>query len=511
MLVAIYLRVSHRDSLDGKSLDVQEAACREKCAARGWIVVGVYQDEAKSATSMRRPELKRLLADVKARGIQAVVVYELDRAFRNLRDQLNTWHDFQAAGVALHAVIDQIDTTTPEGVMQFQLKGMVSEYQAAQTGRKIRATLSYKAERGLWIGPPPFGAQVGADGRLAPNDDTPIVCSIFERYATGAAALADVAHDLNMAGYLFRDWTGRTGLFLQERIRSILNNRAYIGYVGERPNCHPPLIDPGLWERANAIREQRSSGRGRVTVRSETNLGALSGMACCARCGGPLWHQRCGPVGKRYGYYYCGNRRTHLACDAPLCPIAACDEMLLQWLDDLAFVVSDRARITEAAARYLQQAAPQPDRSGVRTDLHALKVQFLADEITSAVYEQRRREIESRLRTPQQAAPVAISSADIDALQSIGTLARAAEPGERRALVRLVLQHVWLERSSVVALTPTPRYFALTAAVVEYREGQSVPKRDCQHQLTNPFPQSPSESPIALWTAHHQPFVFSPA
>lgn len=502
MLVAIYLRVSHRDSLDGKSLDVQEAACRERCAARGWAIIGVYRDEAKSATSMKRPALKQLLVELRSRGIQAVMVYELDRAFRNLRDQLNTWHDLQATGVALHAVVDQIDTTTPEGVMQFQLKGMVSEYQSAQTGRKIRATLSYKAERGLWVGPPPFGATVGPDGRLAANDDTPIVQQIFARYASGASALADIAHDLNAAGHLFRDWTGRTGPFLQERIRGILANRAYIGYVGERPNCHPPLVEPDLWARANEVRGRRSTGRGRTTVRSETNLGALSGIARCARCGGPLWHQRCGPPEKRYGYYYCGSRRTQLACDAPLCPIAACDDALLCWLDGLSLTLTDLATVAHLAARALQQDAPRPDRSSLRSELHALKIQFLADEISSAAYEQRRREIEVRMRTPDQTSSVT-ADLDLALLRDIGALARVATPEKRRALVRLLFQQVWLEQRTIVALTPTPRYFALTAAVVEYQ--QAVPERTCQHLLTSPFPQPP----IALWIAHRQPYAFA--
>jgi DNA invertase Pin-like site-specific DNA recombinase len=251
----------------------------------GWAIgAAPYIDRAISGQKLTRPELQRMLSELKALRVTHVVVFELDRAFRNLRDQLNVHHDLTQRRVTLVSVIDSIDTSTDEGMMHFQLKGMVSEFQAKQTGRKIRSVLKYKAGQGERLGPPPFGYS-RADKGIIPNDDAPIVVIIFERYAAGAAALGDLSADLNAEGYTFRDWTGRRGPFLPERIRQILANRTYLGENNGIPDCHEAIVSSDLWQRANAVRLKRGAVRGRVTVRSTTTEGVLSGIVRCARCG----------------------------------------------------------------------------------------------------------------------------------------------------------------------------------------------------------------------------------
>jgi DNA invertase Pin-like site-specific DNA recombinase len=81
-------------------------------------------------------------------------------------------HDLTQRRITLVSVIDSIDTSTDEGMMHFQLKGMVSEFQAKQTGRKIRSALKYKAGQGERLGPPPFGYS-RADKGIIPNADAP--------------------------------------------------------------------------------------------------------------------------------------------------------------------------------------------------------------------------------------------------------------------------------------------------------------------------------------------------
>ena len=84
--VGVYCRIS-QDS-DGLGLGVarQEMDCRELVNGHGWSVHDTYVDNDQSAfTGKRRPSYERLLADLTAGEIDAVVVWHQDRLTRHPR------------------------------------------------------------------------------------------------------------------------------------------------------------------------------------------------------------------------------------------------------------------------------------------------------------------------------------------------------------------------------------------------------------------------------------------
>src|SRR5687768_11228680 len=89
---AIYTRKSTEEGLDQSfnSLDAQREACAafiKSQAHEGWTLVSKYFDDGGfSGGSMDRPALQALLADVKARKIDVIVVYKIDRLTRSLLD-----------------------------------------------------------------------------------------------------------------------------------------------------------------------------------------------------------------------------------------------------------------------------------------------------------------------------------------------------------------------------------------------------------------------------------------
>ena len=80
----LYCRIS--DDRDGRALGVsrQEADCRALAERKGWPVGDLYVDNDISAADprKRRPEYERLLEDIKAGRIDAVVAWDLDRLHR---------------------------------------------------------------------------------------------------------------------------------------------------------------------------------------------------------------------------------------------------------------------------------------------------------------------------------------------------------------------------------------------------------------------------------------------
>src|SRR5947209_3328924 len=89
---AIYTRVSTEHGLDQEfnSLDAQyeaAAAYVKSQAHAGWSLVRTrYDDGGFSGGSTDRPDLQGLLDDVKARKIDVIVVYKVDRLTRSLAD-----------------------------------------------------------------------------------------------------------------------------------------------------------------------------------------------------------------------------------------------------------------------------------------------------------------------------------------------------------------------------------------------------------------------------------------
>ncbi|HEV7828232.1 MAG TPA: recombinase family protein, partial [Pseudonocardiaceae bacterium] len=87
MRAVIYCRISEDRSGEGLGVARQREACEQLCAARGWHVVEVLEENDRSAsTTKARPLFTRLLEMVEARDVDAVVVWHVDRLVRRLVD-----------------------------------------------------------------------------------------------------------------------------------------------------------------------------------------------------------------------------------------------------------------------------------------------------------------------------------------------------------------------------------------------------------------------------------------
>jgi hypothetical protein len=79
-------------------------------SARGWTLVKArYDDGGYSGGSTDRPDLQRLLDDIRARKIDAIVVCKVDRLTRSLADFAKLVELFDAHGVSFVSVIKFLD------------------------------------------------------------------------------------------------------------------------------------------------------------------------------------------------------------------------------------------------------------------------------------------------------------------------------------------------------------------------------------------------------------------
>ncbi len=107
---ALYTRKSSEEGLeqDFNSLDAQRESCEAFVRSQkheGWTALEeMYDDGGISGATLQRPALTRLLADIEAGQIDAVVVYKVDRLTRTLSDFVKVVEIFDRKGVSFVSV-----------------------------------------------------------------------------------------------------------------------------------------------------------------------------------------------------------------------------------------------------------------------------------------------------------------------------------------------------------------------------------------------------------------------
>src|SRR5664280_1893992 len=190
---AIYTRVSTEHGLDQEfnSLDAQyEAASAyiESQAHAGWTLIrSRYDDGGYSGGSTDRPDLQRLLDDIRARKLDVIVVYKVDRLTRSLADFAKLVELFDSHGVSLVSVTQQFNTTSSMGRLTLNILLSFAQFEREIISERTRDKIAASRRKGKWTGGPPvlgYNRERDSHGpRLVVNEDeAPRVRAIFQKY-----------------------------------------------------------------------------------------------------------------------------------------------------------------------------------------------------------------------------------------------------------------------------------------------------------------------------------------
>ncbi|HTP78543.1 MAG TPA: recombinase family protein [Rhizomicrobium sp.] len=261
---AIYTRVSTDTGLeqDFNSLDAQREASEayiKSQAHEGWkLVRTAYDDGGFSGGSLERPALKKLLEDVKAKLIDVIIVYKVDRLTRSLADFAKLVELFDAQGVSFVSVTQSFNTTTSMGRLTLNVLLSFAQFEREVTSERIRDKIAASKKKGIWVGGTvPLGYRVLDRKLVIDGAEAPTVRMIFERYLALGSLLA-LARELNAKDIRTRKRhlaNGRTigGVLLTRGpLAHMLKNRTYIGELNHKDSSYPaehqPLIDRGIFE-----------------------------------------------------------------------------------------------------------------------------------------------------------------------------------------------------------------------------------------------------------------------
>jgi DNA invertase Pin-like site-specific DNA recombinase len=146
---AIYVRVSTND----QGTDMQEVELKEYCDNRSWSCT-VYRDKGQSGAKNDRPALNALLADMRKRKFDVVIVWSLDRLARSLKQLLSIAEECKSLGVDLVSLKQNVDTTLPAGRLMFQLLGAIAEFERELLRERVRAGMAQAKRAGKRVGRP---------------------------------------------------------------------------------------------------------------------------------------------------------------------------------------------------------------------------------------------------------------------------------------------------------------------------------------------------------------------
>jgi site-specific DNA recombinase len=157
---AIYTRKSTEHNLDlaFNSLDAQREACEayiKSQAHEGWMRVPErFDDGGLSGASLDRPALQALLDQVRARKIDIIVVYKVDRLTRSLADFAKLVELFDEHGVSFVSITQSFNTTSSMGRLTLNVLLSFAQFEREVIGERVRDKIAASKSKGIWVGGP---------------------------------------------------------------------------------------------------------------------------------------------------------------------------------------------------------------------------------------------------------------------------------------------------------------------------------------------------------------------
>lgn len=430
---ALYIRVSSEEqAIHGLSIEAQRAAL-DDWAKNQVKIVGYYIDAGISArkAASKRPELQRLLSDVRAGKIDLIVFTKLDRWFRNIAEYYKVQEVLEKNHVNWKTIQEDYDTSNASGRLKINIMLSVAQDEADRTGERIKAVFENKIMKQEPIsGKVPLGYRIDGKKLVVDEEKADIVKDIFRKYI----AFRSIRQ---LRKYILDQW----GIsYCHTNIRNILQNERYIGKAHGAENFCPPIISEEDFTLANRIMQIRAE---RCKTDRTDRVYLFTGLVFCAECGNRLSAHT---VDQKYIYYRCTRYEKVHQCSHK----KRTSELVLEkWLlENLLTKFSDYNMSIAASASKAQKANSDPEK--IKRKLEKLKDLYLNDLIDREQYEEDyhalKKELEEINRVHQAKQPVDISAIS-DSLSMYHSLTRIGK------------KEFWTRTVSKIVITNEDEFF----------------------------------------------------
>ena len=478
MNAAIYARVSTDWQAEhGYSIETQLEACRAKAREIGAAVIKEYVDDGYSGGFLERPALDALRDALPAGLYDVVIFHDPDRMARKLIHQLILTEEIEKAGASPVFVLERFEKS-PEGQMNYQMKGVFAEYERA----KIRERTMRGKRAKLRAGKAICDSHIyGYDFDRATSSyvvnpaEAEVVRRVYRWYVEERVGGCEVIADrLNAEGV-----PGPSGkIWRPTSVRNMLHRSHYTGKYFANTTYHkktgphsekrlprprdewiemscPQIIPPALHEAALAIKD----GNRHYKVWKPADTPALlQGLAYCAVCRHRIRISGGGKRGIRWYSCRSNEDKTIPSCMTRTMDVSVLDELFWETLVELCKNPAALASYIEAhSASPAASPSERPAKIAARLKkIHEEKSAVMSwfssslidqseatERLASLKAEESR--LQSELASLESSAcerPERIEPADISA----AVLACPSDIAARRRVVLAVVERVYLAR-----------------------------------------------------------------
>ncbi len=284
---ACYVRVSTDDQRDnGYSIDAQLRMIQEYCEKNEYVIVDVYNDAGHSGKDLMRPEMQRLLADIKAKKIDKLVAIKVDRLTRNNFDGFWLLNYCEEHEVKIELILEPYDVSTANGEMFFGMNLVFGQRERKEIGARTKRAMEEMALEHIHPSKAPYGYTRNKEtGQLEVEPiEAQVVKEIFDLYKNGYSTRGIATKLKDDNAYL------KQGKWRSDRVYKILTNSIYIGIFEygkykRKPqdilrveNYCEPIIDKETWNATrNVLVKNKHSNYGEY-------IHLFSGLVKCPIC-----------------------------------------------------------------------------------------------------------------------------------------------------------------------------------------------------------------------------------
>lgn len=355
-ITALYCRLSVEDTKDEKkngkedlsnSIQNQKAMLLQYARDHRFPHPTFFIDDGYSGVTYDRPGFQKMLDEIEAGHVGAVITKDLSRLGRN-----SAWtglyinYTFPQNDVRYIAINDHFDSINPNSTDSdiAGIKNWFNEFFAKDTSRKIRAVQKAKGERGERLTVHvPYGYMKNPENPkewIIDEEAAQVVKKIFTlcMNGRGPSQIADqLEKDKILTPTAYKNKQGvktphtepeNPYRWHESTIVSILERKEYIGatvnfktYTNsiwdkkqrENPeenrvifyNTHPAIIEQEVFDKVQEIRQQRH--RRTATGKSSP----FSGLVFCADCKQKLYYSTTKYFEKRQDFFICSTHRAN--------------------------------------------------------------------------------------------------------------------------------------------------------------------------------------------------------
>jgi len=322
--VYLYGRLSHEDEQTGDSNSIvnQRKILTKYAEENGFTNFEFVYDDGFSGSDWERPAFTKMIEDVEAGNVSAIICKDLSRFGRgHLQVGFHTEILFPKHDVRFIAIHDNVDSDKEENELA-PMVNLFNEWYLKSTSKKIRAVWQAKGKSGERLAVIPiYGYRKDADTKhLVIDDESAVVVRQIFKMCTDGIGAAEIARTfmgerlLNPSAYKYEK-----GIMQKQRpmkdpyfwnattIHKILDAPEYLGmtinfktwsksYKDNRSrinpeenqmifeNTHPAIIDEGTWA---VVRKMRQTKR-RAPRYGE--VGLFTGLCYCSDCNAKLYY-----------------------------------------------------------------------------------------------------------------------------------------------------------------------------------------------------------------------------